>query len=178
MKKTKTKKPETTGDRIRKLLLEQGIQQKSFAVDLGVSAVTVSRWVNNEQTPASETLTAIANLLGVSVDYLKGGDYKNVNDMIEKKAGDSATRHFSMREFLRGNGYDLGRVVAQQIGDTVGAPWGVDFETMEFLSINHAIYEITTPGGENKYISGDRLEQLTNDFFTLLNASLFDNLER
>jgi putative transcriptional regulator len=54
-------------NRIRVVLAEKNITNKWLAEQLGVSEITVSRWVNNTQQPAVEIFVDIANLLKVDI---------------------------------------------------------------------------------------------------------------
>lgn len=54
-------------NRIRVVLAEQNRSNKWLAEQLGVSIVTVSRWVNNSQQPAVEVFLKIADVLKVDV---------------------------------------------------------------------------------------------------------------
>lgn len=54
-------------NRIRVILAEQNRTNKWLAEKIGVSEVTVSRWVNNTQQPAVEIFLEIANILKVDI---------------------------------------------------------------------------------------------------------------
>lgn len=54
-------------NRIRVVLAEQSRTNKWLAEKLGVSEITVSRWVNNTQQPAVEIFVEIANVLKVDI---------------------------------------------------------------------------------------------------------------
>jgi DNA-binding XRE family transcriptional regulator len=54
-------------NRIRVVLAEKNITNKWLAEQLGVSEITVSRWVNNTQQPAVEIFVDIADLLKVDI---------------------------------------------------------------------------------------------------------------
>jgi DNA-binding XRE family transcriptional regulator len=54
-------------NRIRVVLAEQNRTNKWLAEQLGVSEITVSRWVNNTQQPAVEIFLDIANVLKVDI---------------------------------------------------------------------------------------------------------------
>jgi DNA-binding XRE family transcriptional regulator len=54
-------------NRIRVVLAEQNRANKWLAEQMGVSDVTVSRWVNNTQQPAVEIFLKIANILKVDI---------------------------------------------------------------------------------------------------------------
>jgi len=64
-------------NRIRELREARGIEQKEFAIDLGISQPTVSAWENGKKTPSANNWNKIADYFGVSVDYVMG---REMND--------------------------------------------------------------------------------------------------
>lgn len=75
--------------RMETLLKSKGMTQRELASRLGVSEVTVSRWMTdgaNGRNPSVQTLQKIADILGTTPDYLlgKSGDGKNSG---ESKSG-------------------------------------------------------------------------------------------
>ena len=52
-------------NRLKAVLAEKGKTAKELALDLNVSPVTVSRWSQNVIQPDLQTLTKIADLLGI-----------------------------------------------------------------------------------------------------------------
>ena len=58
--------------RLKKLREEQGLSQEGLGLRLNVSQSTVSAYEVGERTPDLETLIAIAQFFGVSLDYLVG----------------------------------------------------------------------------------------------------------
>ena len=67
----KTKSAEVLfSERLKYTLACKGIKQVWLAEKLGVHKVTVSRFVNGQRTPDYDTRRRIANILGVSTDYL------------------------------------------------------------------------------------------------------------
>lgn len=64
----------TTGKVIAILLEERKISNIKLADALGVSAVTVSRWINGTTGATKENLKKIANYFGVKVECLTGKD--------------------------------------------------------------------------------------------------------
>ena len=57
-------------NRLKVVLAEQGRTNKWLAEKLGKNTTTVSRWCTNEMQPSLETLTEIAEVLGVDVKEL------------------------------------------------------------------------------------------------------------
>lgn len=50
--------------RIRRLIARHGDSQQSFAMRLGVSPATISRWINGKNEPTADMYVALGNLLG------------------------------------------------------------------------------------------------------------------
>ena len=61
---------ETFIKRVEGKLREKQITQKKLAEILGVSEVTVSRWLNGERNPTMETVEKIASVLETTPAYL------------------------------------------------------------------------------------------------------------
>lgn len=59
-------------NRIRELREARGIEQKTLAIDIGVSQPTVSSWENGVKNPSSKRAEKLADYFGVSIDYLLG----------------------------------------------------------------------------------------------------------
>lgn len=64
---------ENFGKRLRCLRKERGLTQDDIAAAIGVSRQIISRWERNEAVPKAGNLTALADTLGISVDYLLHG---------------------------------------------------------------------------------------------------------
>lgn len=62
----------TLGDRIRYSLEIRDMKQKELAKLIGLSEVTLSRYVNNEREPRVKSIVAICKALGISADWLLG----------------------------------------------------------------------------------------------------------
>lgn len=59
-------------EQIRRLRTARGITQVELAHRLGVSKQSVSNWESNNIQPSIELLEKIADLFGVTTDYLLG----------------------------------------------------------------------------------------------------------
>jgi transcriptional regulator with XRE-family HTH domain len=59
-----------TFDRIKKTSKERGFTLTQVAERAGLGQKTIYKWKN--QSPSSDKITAVADVLGVSVDYLLG----------------------------------------------------------------------------------------------------------
>lgn len=60
-------------NRLKVVLAEEGRTNKWLSEKLGKNTATVSRWCTNEMQPSLETLTEIAEVLGVDVRKLLVG---------------------------------------------------------------------------------------------------------
>lgn len=60
------------GERLRKLRKAKGMTQEQVAAHLNAAKSTVSQYENNVNEPDLQTLVKLADLFGVSVDYLFG----------------------------------------------------------------------------------------------------------
>ncbi|WP_052807139.1 helix-turn-helix domain-containing protein [Risungbinella massiliensis] len=72
MKKEKT----IFSQRLRAARQRKKLTQKQLANHVGVVATTVVRWEQGKYEPDTDTITKIADLLGVTADYLIGMDGK------------------------------------------------------------------------------------------------------
>ena len=67
--------------RVEALLKAKGMTQRELAARLGVSEVTVSRWMTdgaNRRNPSITTLQKVADILETTLDYLLGKDGKEL----------------------------------------------------------------------------------------------------
>lgn len=104
-------------NRIREARKAKGLTMKALGLEVGVSESTISMYENSKREPDNTTLVCIANVLGVSVDYLlfrtdNPGETKNAQqseipglpdeDLIEIIA--SLTQHDvqRVRDFVEG----------------------------------------------------------------------------
>jgi transcriptional regulator with XRE-family HTH domain len=60
------------GERLRKLRKAKGMTQEQVAAYLNAAKSTVSQYENNVNEPDLKTLVKLADLFGVTVDYLFG----------------------------------------------------------------------------------------------------------
>jgi len=60
-------------ERLKKLRLEKGLSQTEIAEKLGVNPNNIGRYERGESNPNTKFLKALADCLGVSVDYLYDG---------------------------------------------------------------------------------------------------------
>lgn len=63
-----------------------GLSAKAVAAELDVTQQTISYWENGHRQPSMENYIKLANIYGVSVDYLTGKNANTtLNDSNEKK---------------------------------------------------------------------------------------------
>lgn len=60
------------GERLKTLRLENHLRQEQVARLVGVDRSTVSLWENDSRQPSFSVLVRLANIYGVSTDYLLG----------------------------------------------------------------------------------------------------------
>jgi len=60
------------GQRVKKELKEQGMQQKNLCLYLNVNKSTMCEWLNDKNEPPMHIIVGIAEYLGVTTDYLLG----------------------------------------------------------------------------------------------------------
>ena len=60
----------TLGQRIHELRTAAGLSQEQLAERLNVSRQAVSRWERDETMPETEKVVALADIFGVTTDYL------------------------------------------------------------------------------------------------------------
>ncbi len=70
------------GQRLKKLRLEHGWTQEALAKQLGFVKSTVSQWESGDRIPSEDILRQLADVFGVSVDYLIG--YSDIPDPAER----------------------------------------------------------------------------------------------
>lgn len=69
-----------TVEKIFFLLRERGIEQKQFAIDIGVSQQAVSEWKSGKTQSYRKHIDKIADYFNVSTDYLLAEDYSFPNN--------------------------------------------------------------------------------------------------
>ncbi|MDP4098942.1 helix-turn-helix domain-containing protein [Paenibacillus sp. P96] len=69
------------GTRIAELREKRGWKQEELAQILGITRAALSHYEKNRRKPDFDTLTILANLFGVSIDYLIGRIPHTQNDM-------------------------------------------------------------------------------------------------
>lgn len=66
-------------DRLKELREQEKMTQTNLGKCLGVSGVAVGKWELGLSEPNNTTLVKLANIFGVSTDYLLGNEKQNIN---------------------------------------------------------------------------------------------------
>ncbi len=69
-------------ERLKEACQRVNMKQKTLASTIGVSAQTISQYSNGNMLPTLENATAIAESLGVSLDWLLGGEDRFTDDTV------------------------------------------------------------------------------------------------
>ena len=59
-------------ERLKGLLIEKNISQKTFAKGIQFSEATVSEWLSGKIQPTADSIIIVANYFDVTADYLLG----------------------------------------------------------------------------------------------------------
>ena len=62
------------GRNIKRALERQGISQRQFAKNIGITECSLSRYINDTRVPKATMLAKIADTLGVTTDQLISGE--------------------------------------------------------------------------------------------------------
>ncbi len=81
-------------NRFKAARMRKGITQKEAAITLGVSVQAVSYWETGARMPSKKTLSELADLYGVTVDYLIGRE----EERDKQKAKESLSRQFGREQ--------------------------------------------------------------------------------
>jgi transcriptional regulator with XRE-family HTH domain len=63
---------QTLGDRLKYALEIRNMKQCDFAKKIGLTEVTMSRYINGTRKPKADTIVIICRTLGISSDWLLG----------------------------------------------------------------------------------------------------------
>lgn len=99
-----------TFERIKEISKERGLNLKKTAIEAGLSENAIYKW--KTQTPQSNALQAVADVLGVSVDYLLG----NTDDMHANKKANPSTPELIAAHW----GIDLSELSDEEKGFVMG----------------------------------------------------------
>jgi len=113
------------GQKLQMLRQQAGMSQDALAERLGVSRQAVSRWERDETMPDPDKIVTLADLFGVTTDYLLRQDSggQTVGAQPHKSTGRSGTRPRDSRDFIDRAGY-LAKTKGYLLGWVLVA-WGV-----------------------------------------------------
>ena len=100
----------TLFERIKKTAKERGISLTALSVKSGLGEKTIYKW--KEKEPSVNRIKAVADVLGVSVDYLLG----NTDDMHVNKKDDPSTPELIAAHW----GIDLSELTDEEKGFVMG----------------------------------------------------------
>lgn len=72
------------GQRIKELRNEKGITQKDLSDKLFVTPQAISRWENDEVEPSLDILNKMAEIFGVTIDYIIGKEERKTETIIKE----------------------------------------------------------------------------------------------
>ena len=102
-----TKKAETLNDRIKNLRKEKGWTQLKLAEQLNITDKAVSKWESGEGNPDITLLPKLAELFGVTIDYLLTGvkpeEKVNLDDMDNAKRAIYLIGNDDLQNFIKYN---------------------------------------------------------------------------
>ena len=70
---------ETFIERLERLMADRGLQQKDLAKKVGISSNGISTWKITGALPRADVAVKIADILGVTVEYLITGHISNID---------------------------------------------------------------------------------------------------
>jgi transcriptional regulator with XRE-family HTH domain len=73
------------GERIRAARQKKAMSQEKLAEALGVSKGAVSQWETNATSPRKDLLASLADVLGVTVNWLVGHDVSDLDTVIRRQ---------------------------------------------------------------------------------------------
>ena len=73
------------GKRLKDLRLSKGLNQQQIGEMLGVTKVSICGYENGTRTPSLETFLMIADLFGVTTDYLLGREVEIKDEPVKEE---------------------------------------------------------------------------------------------
>ena len=77
--------------RFKEARLQAGLTTVQLAQKMGLTQAAVSQWESGKKVPGIETISRLADLYGVTVDYLLGRDIGSSNVMMSAEVLDAST---------------------------------------------------------------------------------------
>lgn len=112
-------------NKFKEARMRSGIAQKTVADMLNISVQSVSNWENDSRSPSKKNIKLLAEIYGVSVEYLMGSEVENVQQNVETKKEPVVIDEFSniteaerqlLKSFRRCNPVSRARVLAYAEG--------------------------------------------------------------
>ena len=130
------------GENLRQVRTERRMTQEDLAEKLGVSRQAVSKWESDQGYPETEKLLILSRELGISLDYLFGGETGNGSETPEKREAVFAPESKITIKAYNGSMYQcssvtLSEVVAPAKGTPAFNLLGVD--KVGFFGPHHVI---------------------------------------
>lgn len=100
----------TFGEKLQELRRRSGMSQDTLAEKLDVSRQAVSKWERDETMPETEKVIRIAQLFGVSTDYLLLSNPVRENPQPQPQARPYTTQNDRVRSQFRRYGYKIGYI--------------------------------------------------------------------
>lgn len=69
-------------DRLAEQLKKRGLTQKELSIRAGVTEAAVSHYLKGDRMPRASVLARIAEVLGITTDYLVGGDAQDAESEV------------------------------------------------------------------------------------------------
>lgn len=88
-------------NRLKECREKSGLSQKTVAASLKVAAPSVSNWESGKTNPTHENLEKLADLYGVSIDYLLGRDDTKTAPAVEPAEAAAPSREQMIDDIIR-----------------------------------------------------------------------------
>lgn len=104
------------GKRILDLLEQKDLTQREFAEKLGITEVSVSRYINDKHVPHSDVAIKMADILETTTDYLLGRTFQKYAEQLQ---GLQEVRQKQLEELSRGLFANISDEEGQKIIETM-----------------------------------------------------------
>lgn len=128
------------GEKLQELRKRKGLTQEELADLLFVSRTAVSKWESNRGLPSLDSLKALSNFFGVSVDQLISGDQliNLAQDESKKKTNNLKEICFGLLDLLMSLLFVL-PIFALRIGDEVLSVNFIELQTYAYIKIPYLV---------------------------------------
>ena len=121
--------------RFREARLQAGLTTVQLAQKMGLTQAAVSQWESGKKVPGIETISRLADLYGVTVDYLLGRDIGSSNVMMSTEVLDSSTLPILHGKPVWDSEHGWGIVNAIQKNVVFMAGQAIPFEELQNLRV-------------------------------------------